>query len=563
MGTDMKKHRCFCIILLLTILPVALLCGCSGKGGPIDADQIAEDINSKEIRESDHPREEDYMAAFNTHMLSFDPFTLHMENRIYEETALREAAKTLLSDLSALENKTGVKPEFVTVYLVGSTLDGCPQIVGDRVFCCPEDLRDGTYREALAGAVYSLRCVWQRAGLTESVFGGETSIDLKEYYADSAHALTASCSAIHLSPVLSDEETVSAARETAKSLTSFILENDGFSAFRETTDPGSLLSAWSKSLGISPAPSLPEKSADAAGLTLGMKSGAVCVLRVKNFTVTISEDSWLLDPDGLYNWFCSFFSGMDMVLEQIAAEAHSSYAIAEERYAEPIYIDFGSINDYTYAYPTRNEIVLTKNNAIWHEMVHLLLEETVVTKEQEWLEEGLAEHFSYAAQTRYAPTRYYSDGFDAYLQFFEEESGKEAEEDDMRFHKQVWKLYESFRTETDNDDAEAYCRAYGIVSLLSEGKLERTQVRMLYDKSIAFKRGQTEGSKKYSGSALTYPEAMVLFEYLGERYDKDALIEAFLNGSSFEKAFGSGYSDYYPAAIDYYTQQYADLLSAD
>ena len=196
-------------------------------------------------------------------------------------------------------------------------------------------------------------------------------------------------------------------------------------------------------------------------------------------------------------------------------------------------------------------------------MVHLLLEETVVREEQVWLEEALAEHFCYAAQTRYAPTRYYSEGFDAYLQFFEEVSGKKAAADDLLFHQKVWKLYQAFRTQTDNDDNEAYCRAYGIVSLLSEGQLKRTQIRMLYDKSIAFKRGQKEGSKKTSGSALTYPEALVMFGYLGDQYGMDALIEAFVNGNSLEKTFGIRYPEVYQAAIDYYTQQYAALLSAD
>ncbi|MBP5237341.1 MAG: hypothetical protein J6128_07485 [Clostridia bacterium] len=56
---------------------------------------------------------------------------------------------------------------------------------------------------------------------------------------------------------------------------------------------------------------------------------------------------------------------------------------------------------------------------------------------------------------------------------------------------------------------------------------------------------------------------MVLFEYLGERYGKDAMIDAFLNGNSLEKTFGSRYSVYYSAAIDYYTQRYAALLPAD
>lgn len=562
----MKKRHCICVSLLLTVLLAALLCSCADTDVRTEtemADQIAEEINNQEILEGRHRREEDYMADFQTHMLSVDLFTLHMENRIYEETALREAAKKLSSDLSAFEHATGVKPETVTVYLVGSTPDGCPQVVGSQVFCCLEDFESGTYREALAGAVYALPCVWQRVGLTELVFGEETEINLKDYYADSTHALTASCSAIHISPVLSDAETVFAARQTAKSLTSFVLENEGFSAFREATDPGALLPSWSNSMEISPALSLPVGSADAAELTLGMKPRNVCVLRVKNFTVEISKGSWLLDPDGLYNWFCGFFDGMDMVLEQIVAEAPSSFVIAEQRYAESITIVFDDSNGYTYTYPTQNKIILTKDNAIWHEMVHLLLEETVVREEQVWLEEALAEHFCYAAQTRYAPTRYYSEGFDAYLQFFEEVSGKEAAADDLLFHQKVWKLYQAFRTQTDNDDNEAYCRAYGIVSLLSEGQLKRTQIRMLYDKSIAFKRGQKEGSKKTSGSALTYPEALVMFGYLGDQYGMDALIEAFVNGNSLEKTFGIRYPEVYQAAIDYYTQQYAALLSAD
>ena len=566
MGTDIKKLRWFCIPLFLTILSAVLLCGCAGMDGQqteTDTITIEKDITTQEIVEGRHRREEDYIADFQTHMLSVAPFTLHMENRIYEETALREDAKKLLSDLSAMEEATGVKPSAVTFFIVDSTLDGCPQVVGRQVFCSLDDFESGTYREALAGAVYALPCLWQRVGLTELVFGEEEYINLKDYYADSAHALVASCSAIHLSPVLSDAETVLAARQTSKSLTAFILESDDFSAFREATDPGQFLPDWSNSLGISPAPSLPAGSADVTELMLGMKKGTVCVLKVKNITVMISEDSWLLEPDGLYNWFCSFFAGMDMVLEQIAAEAPSTFPIAEQRYTEPVTIVFDDPYGYTYAYPNQNKIILTKDNAIWHEMVHLLLEETVVIEEQEWLEEALAEHFSYAAQARFAPTEYYSEGFDAYLQFFEEVSGKEAEADDLLYHQKVWKLYQSFRTEIEKDDTEAYCRAYGIVSLLTEEQLERTQVRMLYDKSIAFKRGRKEGSKKTSGSALTYPEAVVMFEYLSERYGMDAVIETFLNGNSLEKTFGSSYSEVYQAAIDYYAQQYAALLSAD
>ena len=307
----------------------------------------------------------------------------------------------------------------------------------------------------------------------------------------------------------------------------------------------------------------PTGSADAAELTIGMKKGAVCELKVNNLTVTITESSWLLDSDGLYKWFCSFFAGMDMVLEQIAQEAPSALAIAERRYSEPVSIIFGDSNSATYTYPAQNRILLTREDAIWHEMVHLLLEENVVRKEQEWIEEALAEHFSYVARTHYAPTRYYSENFEAYLRFFEEVSGKEAEADDMVFHQQVWDLYQTFRTETDIDDTEAYCRAYGTISLITEGKLKRTQVRMLYDRSIASKRGQEAGEKKYGGSALNYPEAVVLLEYLGDKYGMDALIEAFVNGNSLETTFGISYPELYQAAIDYYAQQYVTRCTSD
>jgi hypothetical protein len=343
-------------------------------------------IEDGEIVESRHNREADYLAAFQTHKLSVGPFTLHMENRIYEEEQLRGKAKALWQDLCALEEAVGEQPGTLTVYLVERTVEGRPQAVGAQVFCSLTDWESGAGREALIGAAYGLRCPWQQAGLADLVFGRESNLSLRAYYADEAHALTASCSAIHLSPVLSDEETVLAARATARSLCAYLLEHEGFAAFRAAEDPGAVLPAWAESLGISPAPRLPEGSAQAATLTLGSRAGWICALEVQNFTVLLTEDSWLLDPDGLYAWFCSFFTGMDLVLEQIGQEAPSALALARERYAEPITISFLSMEQPTYAFPTRNQIDLTKANAVWHEMVHLLLREKRLRSGQNWQE---------------------------------------------------------------------------------------------------------------------------------------------------------------------------------
>ena len=582
--TDPRLPRVLALLLALLVL-----CGCGEAAAPAapaesEAPPAAEPavktpvapepdppaelearIETEPIEESRHDREPDYMAVFQTHRLSPGPFTLHMENRIYEETALRQAAKALLGDLTALEQAAGAKPEAVTVYLVQSTVEGGPQAVGTQVFTSPEDLASGAYREALAAAAYGLTCPWQQAGLKDYAFGEEPALNLRDYYAEPSHALTASCSILFLSPVLSDEETVLAARATARSLTAYLLKNGGVSALREAEDPAAVLPAWAESLGISPAPSLPEGSAQAAALRLGTRKGYVCALQVKNFTVLLSEDSWVQGPDELYAWFCSFFAGVDMMLEQIGREAPSALALAKERYAESITIILTDPYQVTFTYPSINEIRLAKPDATWHEMIHLLLEERKVRAGQGWQEEALAEHFCYRAQDLYAPTRYYSEGFEAYLQFFEEESGEEPTEDDLRFHRSVWNLYLSFRdpNRTESDDNEAYCRAYGICSLVLQGRLERTQVRRKYDMSVNSKRGLQFGGKEEDGEALSYPESLVLFEYLVGLYGMDPVVDAFLNGATPEEAFGIGYPELYAAARAYYEELYLDQMALD
>ena len=282
-------------------------------------------------------------------------------------------------------------------------------------------------------------------------------------------------------------------------------------------------------------------------------------------SILVTEDSFLLDPDGLFAWLCSLFAGTELMLEQIREEAPSAAALAEERFGEPITIYLTNPMSVTLTFPGRNEIDLSKASATWHEMIHLLLEERLVRGGQGWQEEALAEHFCYRVQTRYAPTRYYSEGFEAYLDFFEEVSEKAPTEDDLRFHESVWSLYQLFRDPelSDRDDVQAYCRAYGICSLILDGRLERTQVRKLYDMSVNAKRGRQAGGKESDGEALSYPESLVLFEYLAERFGMDAAVEAFLTGLSPEEAFGIPYPELYAAARAEYEQRYLDRMALD
>ena len=582
----MKRLSFFGQGLLLLLLTV-LLAGCTGDlpgemaagevtVSPMTAEPVSAEpspagtppapanIDTAPITESKHDREPGYMAAFKTRALSVDGFLLQLEDRIYEETLLRSCAEKLRRDLTSASDAVESPPEPVTVYLVERTIDGIPAAVGTHVFCTPEDVETGAYREMLLAAAYNLSRPWQQIGLAEVIFGDEDAASgdaaLRAYYTDGTHALTVTCAPVFFTPLLSEEETIRAARQTARSLTAYLLKNEGFSEFCGTGDLSRILPAWQEQIGLPVPLTLPEKSEILSEIELSARSGYLCVLNVRNFSICLSQDSWLVEPAGLCDWLCRFFAGMEPVLERIRSEASSIYEIAVQHFEEPIEIYFAPPTSITIAYPYANQIYLSKDDAIWHEMVHLLLE--MALPELRWENEAIAEHFSYPATSHYSPVDYLSNGFDAYLDFFAEESQKEAEADDLIFHRSVWNLYQLFRDPalTEHDDLEASCRAYGISSLLLDGNIRRTQVRKKYDLSVASKVEKQSGAKDADGNALTYPESLAVFEYLAATYGTDAVVKAHIDGIPLEEAFGITYPELFAAAKAYYVTLYADQL---
>ena len=608
---DCKKKI---VSLLLTVmLALLMLSGCIRFSVHVeteektDADQEKPDtdreaeiealIDKADIAASRHRRDIDYMADFKTHFISVDipsvgselpetaesdvspgesavnhtRLTLHMADAIYEEGLLRDYAKALWRDLNVLEKATGAAPEELTVYLVISTINGYPVNAGAKIFCTLSDFESGAYRETLCGAVYGLTIPWQTVGLTAYAFGGpddveagndvsggQETIDLASYYADESHVLTATCSVLHLSPLISDEETVNAARETARGLTAFLIEQEGFDSFLQTKNAAEKIPKWQESLGMKEPLQLPEGWQELTDIAIFPKKGYLAEIRVNHLTIDLMEDSWCTDPDGLYLWLLNYYAGMELVMDQIRTEAPSAFETAEQRFEESVQIIFTNVNTYTVTYPLWNEISLSNGGAIWHEMVHLLLEEYTSNVSLAWECEAIAEHFSHEAEKKYAPTQYISKGLDAYLEFFEEVSGKEATEDDMVFHRLVWTLYQEFigPEGSEDDDLNAFCRAYGISALILDGKISRTQVRKKYDMSVLSKRGAVPGKKEFDGNALSYPESEVLFDYLAELYGIDAAVDAYLNGLSLEKAFGISYSELFNDAVAHFEVLY-------
>ena len=522
--------------------------------------ELAALVDAAPITEGAHLREDDYLAYFKTHALSLGQFTLHMEDRIYEEARLRSCAKRLWADLAAAEAALGAKPERLEVYLVGEVLGGYALKVGAQVFCSVEELERGSCRDALLGAAYGLDAAWQRAGLAEYLFGEADDEALRAYYADESRMLTASCSPVFLSPVISDEETVRAARNTARSLCAFVLEREGFAAFCETVDPGPLLPAWQERMGISVPLTLPEKSELAARMKLETNHNSLCLIRLDNISFAFKDARWLKHPQWLYSWFCWYFSGMELTLDRIRAEAPSAAALAEERFKAPIWVSVEE-NPYgvSWAYDGEHRILLTDPGSAWHETVHILLEELRdAPPALQWETEAIAVHFSAPGTALYMRTGYGFRDLEDYLSWVFEEEGEMAG-DDLRFYSKVAEIYESLRDPEEEGLAyEAFERAYGIGTLLLDDSLSRSEAFMLWTSTVASIRGEATGLKTKDGSALSYPEASVLFEYLAERFGMDEVTAAYLNGKTLEEAFDLDYQSLYADAVAHYSALYAE-----
>ncbi|MBQ5951962.1 MAG: hypothetical protein IJL66_07440 [Lachnospiraceae bacterium] len=582
----MKKIRRFAYLLRLLSLTLAAAmvlssCGPAPPGNTDRTPQTTAAPSSQEpetdtpapteasaqdapISEGRHDREEGYMAAFTTHRLTLGALTVHMEDRIYDEALLRACAGTLREKLAAAESFAKEPALPVTVFLVKDSADGLPFLLGPQVFCTPDDADTGEALPAIFGAAFGLPSAWQQYGIAQCLSGPSDGPDLRTYYADGGHALTASCSGLHLSPVLADEETVRAARQTAGSLTAFSIERDGFSGFRDTADPAQILSAWAEKQGISPAPDLPAGSGKAACARAAHAAKHACVLRAENLSVYVTDKSLLRTPDDLYAWLCSFYAGMEEVLAQIRAEAPAAAATAQAMLEEPVRIDLIDSMQATCAYPSRGQIDLSNPNNTWHEMMHLLIREPGGQDWLSWVNEGMAEHFTYAAVTHLAPIDYISHGFEAYLKFFEEPdvSGKPANDQDLIFHRSVWNMYQAFRAPEAEayDDQNAYFLAYGVSSLLLDGVVTRSQLRRKYDLSVASKRQGKNGPKSMDGNALSYPEAAVLYGCLAERFGADAVIDAYLHGVPFQTAFGISYTQFFDESKAVLKERYGQYM---
>ena len=512
-------------------------------------------IAEAEIADGRHNREKGFPAPFQTRYIDTPYAAVHLENGASgSDETLRAIAETVVSDVLAIGARTGEKPEKVTVYVVERMLKKRPVLLRDCVFCTMPDIESGVYREALCGACYGLPTPWKQVGLKAYVFGAVDESGLKAYYADEAHALTASCAAVYFLPDVAEEETVNAAVKTAASLTAFVLESEGFDAFQRVVSTAEILPAWQAALGIETPLTLPEGHAQAAAMTAESDTKYRCVIHTDSLTINVSEGSFAQTPDELYAFVCKLYYGMEYVFGQIREEIPSYAKLAETRFSEGLTIDLSVPTQNKPSLASTQSIWLVKESAVWHEIVHVILD-PYTGSDLWWVCEALAEHYSRRAVSNAIPWEDVADFDDAFPNA-SEMSGKA-----YTFWKTVWPV---IRLETESNetlseglyDDRARERALGIGELL----LPDNPLAWGEDISVAGARGRDAGDPKTDGNGLSYSESMVLLEYLFDSFGPETVMTVYMNGRPISEICGKDYTELYAACVAHLNETYGALL---
>ena len=554
----MKKLTIFVIGCLVALL----LCGCAAETPAVPADTNAPEPTAApteapfsaaeaEIIESSHPREEAYKSPFKTRMIDAPLVAVHLEaGDNYSDEALRALTEKVVSDIQTISGFTGEAPRKITVYAVNRLLRDRALLLGDHLICTVGDMESGAYREALIGACYDIPIPWIQVGLVENVFGSPSESGLQEYYSDEAHALAASCAAVYFIDGVADEETVQAARQTAASIVSFVLETRGFGALREMTSTEDALPAWAERLGIE-APVLPEGSARAAVMTAykDVSPGWVCVLQFDNITMNVKQGAFAQTPDELYEFACRFFIGADVVLAQIKEESPTLSEYAQERFRLPIVINIEEDKTNSSLSTAWGETIdLRYQVAAWHELVHVLLWNEPLL----WLHEAAAERFSYRAMSVALQVPY--DEAEE-LEFL---SSPELSDEERNFFTLSYNIYLAERgsyVPTDVIDYQAIRRSYAVSSLL-----------LGYDpaggrNSLAGVMGRKYDEKKTDPYALSYYEAELMLDYLTDTYGAENVLPILITNEPLEEVCGKAYPELYQDLLAKLREEYGELIS--
>ena len=502
-----------------------------------------------DIKEGRHYRTEEYAADFKVFTVTTGYGTLHVEQEIFDEDALRDAVYQIEEDLAVIAEKAGNTLRPVELYMVEKTISGQPQNGAGRVYCTLQDIASGTYRHALVAEAYGLSMLWQRVGLSRFIFEEPADISsLLENCAESEHWVLSLFPAYFI-PEFCDADTMQLAQKLSQSVTETFLQNNSLEAYirLETAEPAVQL--WASKYQLE-TPVFPEGHEEVSHLQVShISANALTIYAdsdMNRFRFELQPKDWIGTAEEYYLFLCRFYDGYGNLLQRMQELLPKAFDQIQNNANVTTKVRFINSDGQTKADFLASEISIGEPGSLWHELCHMLMPRGLALNGEDiWLSEGLANWFAAELETRYGMPRREP----MFIYLTDPTVFQNVDPVTMEQQACIVACYEQFASlpATSMDiDADAFYRACGITTLLRQDLDNKNGLPMNAYSVEGAKRTKRIGK---NGNILTYPETMLAIDYLTEQYGIDMVVSGFLAQEPFEKWYDMTYLQFYKQFI--------------
>jgi len=486
-----------------------------------------------------HRRNDTYQATFDTKTIYSGVLTLHFEARIFNEETAVSLFDRVSGDCTFIGARLDVKPDAIALYIVDKNINGSMFAKGNTIYCTIADIMTGSYRQVLVSAYFSgLLEPWQTIGLVGCIWGSEPdSQAIREYYSIVENISILSMFPAYFCEAFADATMLYVAKNTAISVTEFILMEHSIDVFLGSGDSAEYRQDWLSHMDIDAEYKAPFDLSYLDGAAYSTTSGYPFTVTIRNHYFHFKPAERAFEtPEDIMRFLVSFKLGTEEILSFIKDNAPLSYPRIMDSWNKNLYIYCGE--DQSSGDPTTRRINIGRPTDVWHETIHVLFSEN--DSSYIWLSEGLATYFSLVIEKKIKDTDMMRNRF-AFIQIEAVQQSIIANE--IAFIELVQDYYHNragLPGTIDDFDLELFFEAIASVSLKHTELLEG--IFPLANRSVARAREFAFGSSlsldEDNGNHLTYPESLFFTKYLFETHGMDTVVCAYLDSKGFEEAFG-------------------------
>ncbi|MCB2214267.1 hypothetical protein KQH50_02610 [bacterium] len=526
-----KKKISRTSVLLLTVIVIIFQAGCStGK--------IA-------FQEGEHAANEAYPETFTVHTASAPQFNLHIQEPIYDYDSGVALLEQISLDIETLSAQFELD-RTLDIYIVEETPTEAAIAVENMIYCSPEDVTEGAYREALVKAYTGLQLPWKLAGAYAVSFGEAVDMDaLADYFSAPDNFGMLSLFDAYFMEAFADRETLALAIDTAGAFTDFLLTEYGPETFLQPVGPNEYRQEFLDSLGMSVAyaPKYDLTMLDEAQISSSEDYALIVTTpdRVFSFADNVAES-----PEPILETLAYYPTGMENVLRYIETNAPDYYAEIEPVLDEPFYYYFdGDLIGVRLDTSKRSLYLAAPSITSQFLETFWYLVPEAQGETQIWKRYGLGLYLLSVADVPIS--NYY-----AFFQVLPEElTGDSAIY--MGMVQDYYLDHAAYPEKLTDFD-------FGLLfEALAMGLLRNPDLDLYYPRmstmTIAETTREERNYLRYPGNDLTTPEAYLFTEYLVETYGLDKMIAYCTTYATlaFQNTFGLSYDeafDDFQAAYD-------------